>query len=65
MTAIRRFWREQAAQLIDQVLTDCKAKGLGQRETERAISAAFPLGKHRKGLPYQLWQAEKRRALKG
>jgi hypothetical protein len=63
--SIRRFWREQAAQLIDQVLTDCRAKGLGQRETERAISAAYPLGKQRRGLPYQLWQAEKRRALKG
>lgn len=65
MTAIRRFWREQAALLIDQVLTDCRQRGASQRETERAISAAYPLGKHRKGLPYQLWQAEKRRALKG
>lgn len=64
MTAIRRFWREQAAQTIDRVLADCRAKGLGQRETERAISAAYPLGKQRRGLPYQLWQAEKRRALK-
>lgn len=65
MTAIRRFWREQAARLIDQVLNDCRQRGASQRETERAISAAFPLGKQRRGLPYQLWQAEKRARLKG
>lgn len=50
-------WRERAAHVIAETLADCRAKGLDERATRKALRDAYPFGE-RAMHPYKIWLDE-------
>lgn len=50
-------WRSKAAEVIAETLADCRAKGLDEKATAKALSDAYPFGE-RAMHPYKVWLDE-------
>lgn len=56
-------WRAKAAAVIADTLADCRAKGLDEKATTKALSDAYPFGE-RAMHPYKIWLDELARGKK-